>query len=112
MSTIELRKRSDAGQRWVAHWIWVQEGYWKPDPIDNDKEIPNEPIDGLSDTQGRYITYKSAPVIPNSFIYGLIPIGYVYAGVVFLAGPYTTIEYPYYYYQWESVTWYEPAYET
>lgn len=77
MSTIELRKRSDAGQRWVAHWIWVQEGYWQPDPVDPDPDIPDDPIDEEPQVIGYFVNYKSWPTIPWQTIYGIIPSGYV-----------------------------------
>jgi len=77
MSTTELRKRSDAGQRWVAKWVWVEEGYWKPDPLDPDTDIPDDPIDEDPQFIGDYITYKSWPTIPWSTTRGVVPDGYV-----------------------------------
>lgn len=29
--------------------MWVQTGYWKPDPIDSGGNVPNDPIDSIDD---------------------------------------------------------------
>jgi hypothetical protein len=73
--TNRLYKEDDTKQRWIPNLVWVQDGYWQPDPvvIPNDPiEVPNDPID--NDEQ--IPNYGQLCTVDGSVL-GIIPEGYV-----------------------------------
>lgn len=50
MATDRLYKENDLKSRWIEKKVWVQEGYWTPDPIVPPlPDIPDDPIDDPPD---------------------------------------------------------------
>ena len=108
--TTRLSKLSDLASRWVENLVWVQTGYWQPDPVPPPPDEPDYPDDPIEEeplpTYGTYVSYHSWPNVPSSFNYGLIPSGYVLRGGSILTGPY--LSFPVY--RIEYFSWYEPPY--
>lgn len=70
MST-RLSKVSDTARRWVDKWVWVQTGYWQPDPVQPQPEEPDYPDDPI----------EEEPYQP-------CPAGYHLVSEAMLTGPY------------------------
>lgn len=47
MATDKLYKLTDEQSRWVENKVMIPEGYWVPDPVDNENPfgIPGDPIE-------------------------------------------------------------------
>ena len=76
--TNRLYKEDDTKQRWIPNMVWVQDGYWQPDPVDPEDGldtgpvIPTDPID----TNDPVPQYGQLCTSDGSEL-GVIPDGYV-----------------------------------
>lgn len=81
-----LRKLNDLSSRWVTRMVWIQDGYWQPDPVD--PVDPYDPIDEGEPTVNFYGYYTSVKTFPNppsgaQISFGRVPQGYVERGSIY-----------------------------